>query len=172
MKKLWHHTLTYKTYEMFASWWQYKKDIRIIGDTLYSNQFALVLKKYLNLDVKKDWIGRLYGIINPNIDEQGRMDVTRTIIEIDGPNTNSNEYVYSWLYKQLELIKTLFKLEKLYDYIGVDMKHVGPINLDNYLVVIYVVSNRRRIHALKQFFKQLAIYVALATLFLEFKFLI
>ena len=75
----------------------------------------------------------------------------KPIIEIDGDNTNTNEWVKTWVYKQLRLIAQLFKIEKLYDYIDVEFTHVGPENLDNYLIVFDIVSRKILADSAKQF---------------------
>ena len=120
----------------------YIKDYEYISDTLYSDAFKIVLKEYLNVNIKKDWIGRLYGIINPNINEEGKFDITRTIIELDEDNTNNNEYVKHWTYKQLNIIGQVFSIENLYHFIDLEFKHVGPKNADNYLIVFDIVSRK------------------------------
>ena len=104
LTKLLHLTLTYKFINMFISLYNYIHDYTYISDTLYSDEFKHVLKRYLNVDVDRDWIGRLYGVINPNIDINGKFNVNTMIIEIDGDNTNNNEQVKNWCYKQLALI--------------------------------------------------------------------
>lgn len=159
MKKIWQHTWCYKTYSLFKNLFQYKKDKSYIKEILYSNEFKVILKQYLNLETKKDWIGRLYGVINPVINENGFLDITNTIIEIDGENTNSNVYVQTWVYKQLELIKELFKLNSLYDYIDVEISKVGPINADNYLVVFDIVSRQTLEMSFKSWLKTSSLYM-------------
>ena len=67
----------------------YLKDYEYVSDSFYSDAFKTVIKEYLNVDIKKDWIGRLYGIANPNMNDNGKFDITRTIIELDGDNTNN-----------------------------------------------------------------------------------
>ena len=114
--------LLYKTFlgrctSTVISLYNYIKDYEYISDTLYSEAFKIVLKEYLNVDIRKDWIGRLYGVINPNINEEGKFDITRTIIEFDDENTNNNEYVKHWTYKQLTIIGEVFKIENLYHFI-------------------------------------------------------
>ena len=149
---------------------QYYKDKKLISDTFYSPAFKKVIDNYLKTDLKKDWIGRLYGVVNPNI-KDGRYDFNNVIIEIDGDNTNNNEYVKQWVYKQMNLIGALFKIEKLYDYINIDFNHVGPENLDNYLVVFDIVSRKEKHESGKRFFTHLLILVIilLICLFLTFK---
>lgn len=159
LKKIGSNTLTWRLVMLVQSIYRYITDMSYISDTLYSKEFLTVLKQYLRISIKKDWIGRLYGVINPYIDIDGKIDFNNTIIEIDGDNTNSNEYVKNWVYRQFNLIDNLFKINKLYDYINVDIKHVGPLNADNYLIVIDVVSRKEMTYMLKCVLKQILIYL-------------
>ena len=162
LKKIGLNTLTWRLVMLVQSIYRYITDMSYISDTLYSKEFLTVLKQYLRISVKKDWIGRLYGVINPYIDIDGKIDFNNTIIEIDGDNTNSNEYVKNWVYRQFNLIDNLFKINKLYDYINVDIKHVGPLNADNYLIVIDIVSRKEMTYALKRVLKQTILYIIIA----------
>lgn len=162
LKKIGSNTLTWKLVMLVQSIYRYITDMSYISDTLYSKEFLTVLKQYLRISVKKDWIGRLYGVINPYIDIDGKIDFNNTIIEIDGDNTNSNEYVKNWVYRQFNLIDNLFKINKLYDYINVDIKHVGPLNADNYLIVIDIVSRKEMAYMLKRVLKQTILYMIIA----------
>ncbi len=162
LKKIGSNTLTWRLVMLVQSIYKYITDMSYISDTLYSKEFLTVLKQYLRISVKKDWIGRLYGVINPYIDIDGKIDFNNTIIEIDGDNTNSNEYVKNWVYRQFNLIDNLFKINKLYDYINVDIKHVGPLNADNYLIVIDVVSRKEMAYMLKRVLKQTILYMIIA----------
>ena len=159
LKKIGSNTLTWRLVMLVQSIYRYITDMSYISDTLYSKEFLTVLKQYLRISIKKDWIGRLYGVINPYIDIDGKIDFNNTIIEIDGDNTNSNEYVKNWVYRQFNLIDNLFKINKLYDYINVDIKHVGPLNADNYLIVIDVVSRKEMTYMLKRVLKQTILYM-------------
>ena len=162
LKKIGSNTLTWRLVMLVQSIYRYITDMSYISDTLYSKEFLTVLKQYIRISVKKDWIGRLYGVINPYIDIDGKIDFNNAIIEIDGDNTNSNEYVKNWVYRQFNLIDNLFKINKLYDYINVDIKHVGPLNADNYLIVIYIVSRKEMAYALKRVLKQTILYMIIA----------
>lgn len=162
LKKIGSNTLTWRLVMLVQSIYRYITDMSYISDTLYSKEFLTVLKQYLRISVKKDWIGRLYGVINPYIDIDGKIDFNNTIIEIDGDNTNSNEYVKNWVYRQFNLIDNLFKINKLYDYINVDIKHVGPLNADNYLIVIDVVSRKEMTYMMKRVLKQTILYMIIA----------
>lgn len=140
----------------------YIKDYDYIADTFYSDAFKIVLKEYLNVDIKKDWIGRLYGVINPNINEIGQFDITKTIIEFDDENTNNNEYVKHWTYKQLTIIGQVFSIENLYHFIDLKFKHVGPIQADNYLLVFDIISRKVFANNLKKMLLHGTIYAIIA----------
>lgn len=157
------HTLTYKIFITLKSFYYYINDKSIIGDTFYSPSFKYILKQYLNVDFRKDWLGRLYGVINPNIDINGNINFNNSIIEIDDENTNNNKYVIYWVYKQMNLVRTVFKLENspFFDYIGAEFRHVGPINQDNYLVIFDIISRKIFINNFKPMLLQLFIYIIL-----------
>ena len=158
MQKFFSNFLIYKIFAFIQSVITYIKDYRLISDTLYSRQFNMVIMKYLKCELDKDWIGRLYGIINPNLDINGRIDVSSVILEIDDYQTNNEEYVKNWIYRQMGLISSLFKIERLYDYISLDIKHVGPENHDNYLLVIDITSRRYMAYNFKRMFWHAFIY--------------
>lgn len=166
LKKLFSYTLIYKIYLNFVLLKEYIYDYDYVSESLYSEAFSKILEKYLNLKVKKDWIGRIYGIINPNLDINGNVNFANTIIEIDDNNTNSNEYVKNWIYKQMNMVKYVFKLDEsgFFDYIGCDIEHVGPKEYDNYLVVFYIVSQKAMLQNLKRLLKQFSIYAIIAAI--------
>jgi hypothetical protein len=161
-KKILTYSIIYKFVMLAKYGIQYITDLSYISETLYSKEFHEVLKQYLFVNVKKDWIGRLYGVLNPNIDIEGNVNFSNTIIEIDGDNTNSSEFVKNWVYKQMHLIDQLFKINKLYDYININFKHVGPTNADNYLIVFDIISRKLFAKTLKSFLIQSILYICIA----------
>ena len=166
LKKLFSYTLLYKIYLNLVLIKEYIDDYDYVSESLYSEAFSKILEKYLNLKVKKDWIGRIYGVINPNLDINGNVNFANTIIEIDDNNTNSNEYVKNWIYKQMNMVKYVFKLDEsgFFDYIGCDIEHVGPKEYDNYLVVFYIVSQKAMLQNLKRLLKQFSVYAIIAAI--------
>ena len=157
-KKLFHNTLIYKFYNCFATLVQYIKDYNIVAESLYSEAFSKVLLRYLNKDFKKDWIGRLYAIINPNIDINGKLNFNNTVIELDDQRTNNQMYVENWIYRQLDLVANVFKIHNMYSYISLGIEHVGPKSHDNFLVVFDITSRIEFTNAIKSFLKHLLVY--------------
>lgn len=157
-QKLFEQTLTYKLSQSIYYTYKYIKDYHYVADTFYSDAFKTVLKKYLNIDVDVDWLGRLYGVINPLIDINGKININNMVIVLDGENTNNNDQVQYWAHKQLMLIAELFKIEKLYDYIDLEFKHVGPENADNYLLIFDIVSRKLFSKYWKKVLKHIVLY--------------
>ena len=153
-------TLLYKIISLFKWIYQYIKDYGYVADTLYSHEFNLVLKKYLNVEFSTDWLGRLYGVINPSIDVNGKLDFTNMIIELNDDLTNNNTYVKHWVYRQLSMVSALYKLENsgFFDSIGVECRHVGPQNADNYLVIFDIVSRKEMTSFLKSTLIHASVY--------------
>ena len=165
---LFYKTFTGRLFKTIASIYHYIKDYSYISDTFYSDAFKMILKEYLDVNIKKDWIGRLYGVINPNINKEGQFDITKTIIEIDGDNTNNNEYVKHWTYKQLTIIGELFKIENLYHYIDLEFRHVGPKEADNYLLIFDIVSRKIMTSNMKKLFVHGLVYGIIALIIILF----
>lgn len=165
-KDLFSHTLIYKLYSILYWLVEYIKDYNYVSETIYSEAFFTILRRYLNTDFSKDWIGRIYGVINPHIDIDGKFNFNNTIIEIDGDNTNSKLYVENWVYRQMNLVKSVFNLEHsgLFDYIGVTVNHVGPASHDNFLVVFDLVSRKEMTRYLKNSFYHMLIYAVIFAL--------
>ena len=157
--KLFKKGIIYRTYDFVKSYIEYRKTLNAIKDVFYGDDFTMVIKRYLNVDLDKDWLGRLYGVINPNVDIKGNLNVNNVIIEIDGNNTNTDEYVKTWIYKQLSMMGQLFNMRNLYTNINMEIEHVGPIDQDNYLIVFDIVDRGIMASAFKKFIKTLSTYV-------------
>ena len=150
--------IIYRTYDLVKSYMGYRKTRNAIKDVFYGEDFPMVIKRYLNVDLDKDWLGRLYGVINPNVDIHGNLNVNNVIIEIDGNNTNTDEYVKTWIYKQLSMMGQLFNMRNLYANINMEIEHVGPEDQDNYLIIFDIVDRGIMATAFKKLMKTLTTY--------------
>ena len=150
--------LIYKTYDWTRSYITYCKTRYHIKDVFYGDDFKMVIKRYLNVELDKDWLGRLYGVINPNVDINGNLNVNNVIIEIDDNNTNTDEYVKTWIYKQLNMIGQLFNMRNLYSNISMEIEHIGPMNMDNYLVIFDITDRIEMSTSFKKMMKTLGTY--------------
>ncbi len=162
MADIFKYGILYRTYDFIQSYREYRKVRRAVKDVFYSNDFKMVVKRYLNLDLDEDWLGRLYGVINPNVDIDGNFNVNNVIIEIDGNNTNTDEYVKTWLYRQLSLMGQLFNMKNLYSNINMEMEHVGPIDQDNYLVIFEIANRPEMAESFKKLMRTTIAYMGIA----------
>ena len=163
-KKIWEHSLLYFLIEYTKFAIKFKSDKYEFGHMFYNGIFGVLAQKYLNIDLDKDWVGRLYGVINPNTDINGNFNPGTMIIEMDGENTNNNEYVNTWIYKQLKLMASIYSLKDMYEKITVDIKHVGPEDQDNYLVVFDFDSRQNKAKWRKKLLLRVAFWIIVAAL--------
>ena len=151
-----------------AIYWtvEYIQSRNIVAKSLYGDAFKRILKSYLKMDAKIDWLGRVWGVVNPSINN-GKIDFNSMVIEMDGFNTNNNTWVENWLYKQMILVENVFGLENtgFFDYITVDTSHVGPSNFDNYLVIFDIAARKTMASRWKRVLWQSLLYAVIGILF-------
>ena len=125
----------------------YIKDWRLVEESLHGNGFRSLLKHYFKMDSRIDWLGRVYGVVNPAINEKGEFDYNGMVFELNGVNTNNKTWVENWLYKQMILVNNIFDVQKtgFFDIIDANVKHVGPENADNYLIVFDIASRKEMV---------------------------
>lgn len=146
----------------------YIKDWRLVEESLHGNGFRSLLKHYLKMDSRIDWLGRVYGVVNPAINEKGEFDYNGMVFELNGVNTNNQTWVENWLYKQMILVNNIFDVQKtgFFDIIDANVKHVGPENADNYLIVFDIASRKEMVRRWKRVILQSIVYAVVAGIIL------
>lgn len=161
-------SLLYSIYNLIVAIYSYIRDKNMIKNVFYSDDFKLILNTYLNTNFKNDWIGRIYGVVNPNININGQIDFSNTIIELNDDLTNDDLYVHNWIYRQLNLMSNALKIKSsaFFDYIGMSIEKVGPGNQNNYLIIFDIISRLELVNTLKHFLKVLLIYISIIAIIL------
>ena len=146
----------------------YIKDWRLVEESLHGDGFRSLLKHYLKMDSRIDWLGRVYGVVNPAINEKGEFDYNGMVFELNGVNTNNQTWVENWLYKQMILVNNIFDVQKtgFFDIIDANVKHVGPENADNYLIVVDIASRKEMVRRWKRVILQSIVYAVVAGIIL------
>ena len=146
----------------------YIKDWRLVEESLHGDGFRSLLKHYLKMDSRIDWLGRVYGVVNPAINEKGEFDYNGMVFELNGVNTNNKTWVENWLYKQMILVNNIFDVQKtgFFDIIDANVKHVGPENADNYLIVFDIASRKEMVRRWKRVLLQGIGYAVVAGIIL------
>lgn len=142
----------------------YIKDWRLVEESLHGDGFRSLLKHYLKMDSRIDWLGRVYGVVNPAINEKGEFDYNGMVFELNGVNTNNQTWVENWLYKQMILVNNIFDVQKtgFFDIIDANVKHIGPENADNYLIVFDIASRKEMVRRWRRVLLQGIGYAAVA----------
>lgn len=166
IKALFEKTLIYKLYLVCRFGWYYIEDKINICPIFHGDDFLHILQTYLYGDFKIDYIGRVYGVINPNLDKQGKYDPNRVIIEFDNETTHSQKFTEIWIMKQLNMIKSLYNFHTLFDYVMLDINELPPKGFDNYLLIFSLVSQRNLFKYTKKFFLHLLVYAIIAAIIL------
>ena len=99
-------------------------------------------------------------MVNPAIDINGNIDFGSQIIEFTEDGMSTDNYVKSWVLKQMSLIKSVFNLQQsgFFDYISAEFKHVGPENGDNWLVVFDLVDRKILVSSIYKELRQILSY--------------
>ena len=95
------------------------------------------LSKLLGTTLKKDWIGRIYTVINPNI-TNGVYDQTTQVFEYGEGGLNNESYIERWIMQRLNIASDFIKINNLFDILTYNIKKLD--NYDNYLFVLYPIS--------------------------------
>lgn len=162
-KKITRWTLTSVLIRAIYWTYCYIKDWQYVEESLHGEGFKSILKHYLKMDARIDWLGRVYGVVNPAINDKGEFDYNGMVFEIDGVNTNNFAWVENWLYKQMILVSNLYDVQKtgFFDIIDVQIKHVGPANADNFLVIFDIASRKQMTKYFKRLLWQSILYMCI-----------
>ena len=68
------------------------------------------------------------------------------------------------------LVNNVFNMDKtnFFEYINMELEHVGPIEHDNYLVIFDLVSRKNMMQKLKRIIKQSILYIILIGIYWYF----
>lgn len=110
-----------------------------------------LLKKLSQLfgsNFKKDWAGRVYTVINPNIMD-GKFDNTTQIFEYNQNGLDNNVYVEKWIMNRFNVISQFIQTNNLFDLLNYKITKLD--DYDNYLLVLEPITLRDCIKYTKYF---------------------
>jgi hypothetical protein len=104
------------------------KDENILGNlsTLFKSNFKI------------DWIGRVYTVINPNLNNDGEFDINTQIFEYDENGLNNKAHVERWIMQRLNIAANFIQTNNLFDLLTYDIKRLDEY--DNYLLIIEPIT--------------------------------
>jgi hypothetical protein len=94
-----------------------------------------------------DWIGRIYTVINPNINN-GQYDVNDQIFEYNENGFDNNIYVERQIMKKLAIAQQYIQTNNLFDLLTYEIRKID--DYDNYLFIIQPITLEDYVNSLKK----------------------
>ena len=95
------------------------------------------LSSLFKVPFKMDWLGRVYAVFNPHIQE-GVYNPNNQIYEYDENGLTNKAYVESYIMNQLNIAKRFIQASNLFDLLTYKIKKID--DYDNYLFIMQSIT--------------------------------
>lgn len=95
------------------------------------------LSKLFNSEFRMDWVGRIYTVINPLI-QNGSYDINTQIFEYNENGFDNSAQIESYIMKQLNVAKLFIKTNNLFDMLTYRIEKIDDNG--NYLFIIEPIT--------------------------------
>ena len=109
---------------------------KILNRVYEDDQIIAKLSYTLGVQFHKDWIGRLYAVINPAI-KDGKYDQEQ-VFEYLQDGYDTTEHTKAWVMQKLSLMQNFIQTNNLFDILGYEFKQLDEAG--NYLFVVYPIT--------------------------------
>ena len=109
------------------------KYYRILSKVYKEENLLHNLSALLKVEFRKDWVGRIYAVFNPNI-QDGMYDPNRQIYEYDENGLTNRPYVEAYIMSQLNIAKQFIQANNLFDLLTYKIEKID--DNDNYLFIM------------------------------------
>lgn len=89
------------------------------------------------VEFKKDWVGRIYTVINPNI-LNNELDVNTQIFEYGENGLTNKPYIEKYIMTKLNIIKDFIMANNLFDLLTYEIVELDKY--DNYLIILKPIT--------------------------------
>lgn len=113
------------------------KYTRILNKVYRDENLLENLSKLFQVKFKKDWIGRIYAVFNPHI-QQGMFDPNKQIYEYTSDGLTNRAYVENYILTQLNIASQFIQANNLFDLLTYEVKKLD--DNDNYLFVMQPIT--------------------------------
>lgn len=111
----------------------YIKFYKILNKIYKDENIIDNLSKTFKTEFKKDWIGRLYCIFNPNLID-GKFDPNHQIYSYNEKGLNTDDFVEQYIMTQLNIANHYIRVNNLFELLSYELKQLD--NYNNYLFII------------------------------------
>lgn len=136
------------TYKFIKYLYTYIKYYKILNEVYREENLLENLSSLFKVEFKKDWIGRIYAVFNPHI-QDGIFNQNNQILEYTNEGLINNSYIESYIMSQLNIAKQFIKANNLFDLLT--YKIIKIDEHDNYLFIIQPITLEDCISYIKKF---------------------
>lgn len=112
---------------------EYIRFVIILNPVYRKERIIEGLSELFNSPVKKDWVGRLYAVINPFINKDGEFDQSMVITEL-GSDMPSPMIVEKFIMDRLNIAQRYIQASNLFDLLTYKIEKIDGYY--NYLLII------------------------------------
>jgi hypothetical protein len=136
------------TYKFIKYLYTYIKYYKILNEVYREENLLENLSSLFKVEFKKDWIGRIYAVFNPHI-QDGIFNQNNQILEYTNEGLINNSYIESYIMSQLNIAKQFIKANNLFDLLTYKLIKIDEH--DNYLFIIQPITLEDCISYIKKF---------------------
>ncbi len=133
----------------------------ILNKIYRDENFIQKLSSSFGSEFKKDWVGRLYTIFNPNL-KNDQFDPNNPIYTYNEQGLNTDEFVKNYIMTKLNVIDHYINVMNLFELVTYNIKKLD--NYDNFLFIIEPLPWNNFIKYLKLLFIPIIILIIIVML--------
>lgn len=113
------------------------KYCKILNKVYEDESILKNLSTMFKVDFKKDWVGRVYAVFNPHVQE-GVFNPNNQIFEYTEQGLVNDAYVESYILNQLNIARQFIRANNLFDLLTYKLKKLDEN--DNYLFIMQPIT--------------------------------
>lgn len=122
--------------------WLHVKYSKILNKIYKDEDLLNKMGELLGVKVRKDWVGRLYMVLNPNL-----IPKEEQIFEYDENGLNNSAFIEKWLMERFIIMEKFLMVNNLFDILSYSIKKLDEY--DNYLLIMEPITFKDYMKSLK-----------------------
>lgn len=152
-------------YKFFKILWVHLKYSKILKRVYKDENLIQNLSNLFGVNFRIDWIGRIYAVINPTINN-GEYDSNTIIYEYDENGLRADAFVEQKIIEKMKIASNFIKAKNLFDLLTYKIKKID--NYDNYLFIIQPITLEELIKRTKYFSGFIALVLLIVAIYFMF----
>lgn len=141
------------------------KYYRILNRVYKEENLLHNLSAMFKVEFRRDWIGRIYAVFNPNI-QDGIYNPNHQIYEYDENGLTNRPYVEAYIMEQLNIARQFIRANNLFDLLTYKIEKID--DNDNYLFIMQPITLEDCMKYTKYFVIMLSILLIIGGILIYF----